>query len=206
MKFFLGLLVLGTVSTARAEALPKYDPFPDAERVVRSIEDGGLADEVMATVDNLLVVGTEQLKLKGHTEVAEQIFTQWQFLARRWDLGDHAPLLPFLSNAYTKMEKFLGKGIMRSLYLTDLHIINHALPVVMNPKSRDWDRAEYKKHFVPLFSVIAYWGTYFGCRAAIDWTFLSKVCKPAAGVARWWMTKYAGPALSDRVYRFFVRP
>jgi len=206
MRLITGLLVLGAVSFARAESAPKYDPKPDVERIVRSVEQGGLAEEMQTAIESLLTAGVDEMRLRGHVAEADRITGEWQFLARRWDLGDHAPLVPFLRDAYLKMEKVLGKGIMKRLFLTDLYIINQALPVVMHPASNQWDRAEYRKHFVPLLSVVTYWGTYFGCRLAIDWAWLSKVCSPAASLARWWMTTSIGPKLADRVYKRFVRP
>ncbi len=206
MRLITGLLFLGSVSFAQAETQPKYDPKPDVERIVRSVEDGGLAEEMQIAIESLLTKGADEMKVRGHVAEADLMSNDWQFIARRWDIGDHKALVPFLRNAYVKMEKFLGKSAMRRLYLTDLNIINLALPVVMNPMSNQWDRAEYRKHFVPLLSVVTYWGTYFGCRALIEWTFLSKVCNPAAGLARWWMTTSIGPKLADRVYKSFVRP
>jgi hypothetical protein len=202
MKLVLGLLILGVVSQTHAA---DYDHRPDVERITRSIDMGGLTDEMQTAIDSLVTTGTEEMRARGAVIVADRIAGEWQRYFRRWDLGDHAPLIPMLRNTYLQMEKVLGKARMKKLHLTDIHIINHALPVVLNPKGRDWDRVEYRKHFVPFAGVLTYWGIYLACRYFVDQSSLVKICKPAAGAGRWWMTTSLAPRLSDRVYRQFVR-
>jgi hypothetical protein len=203
MKWVLGFLFL-VGATPSFAANPKYDPRPDVKRITEAIENGQLKEQALTAVDSLLITGGEELRARGESALADKLASEWQYYAWSWDLGDHAPIWPWLRDTYEQLTKILGERTMKRLHLTDLHILNHALPVVINPRGRDWDRAEYRKHFVPLVAVISYWGTYLGCRYVIEWTFLRKVCNPAAGAARWWMETKVGPGLSDRVYRHYV--
>ena len=210
MRLFLAsVLFVGMTTTISPAKAADYDYRPDAKRITLSIDQGGLIEETQGAMDSLVAQGVAALRAQGQNQQADRIAREWKlhlhtWMQGGWDLGDHDPLLPWLRKTYLDMEKYLGAGLMAALYLTDIHILNHAIPIVFNPRGRDWDRAEYRKHFVPMAGVITYWGTFLGCRFATDWAFLQSICRPAANAAKWWMTSYAGASLSDRVYRQFV--
>lgn len=190
--------------------MSRYDYRKDMDRIARDLHDGAIPEQVRTAMDGLIAVGIDELRKEGRHEQADRIEREWQGQARAWvlsawDLGDHAPLFDWLKKLYDDMETLLSRTVMNALRLTDLRIINHALPVVLNPWSRQWDKVEWRKHFVPLAGVIAYWGTLWSCRALVDWNFLRPICGPAARLARGHMVSSLGPWLSDRIYRQLVR-
>ncbi len=208
MKSILTLVVFGLVA-GTAQAATSYDYRNDAKKIERAIDQGDLAGQTEIALDNLIATGVRALRADGKNKEADRIELEWKLhfqntFAATWDLGDHAPIFPWLEKVYKDLEKFLGEGMMRSWSLYDLHVLNLALPVVFNPMGKDWDRAEYRKHFVPLAGVITFWGVYYGCRYVIPWQMLARICSPAAGAARWWMESSAGFRLADRVYSQFV--
>jgi hypothetical protein len=209
-RWVLGLVALGMISvSAQAATEAGYDSRTEAERIATAIDQGGLGEETNNALNAIIKAAIRALHRKGQHQEAERIEREWKaqsayWAAGAWDLGDHAPLIPWLQKVYLRLEKVLGEALMRSLRLYDLHVLNHALPVVFNPSGRDWDRVEYRKHFVPLAGVVTYWGTYLGCQYVVKSPKWGRICDPAAGWARWWMEYSVGRGLSDRVYRQFV--
>lgn len=210
MKGLLSVLVLGTVAIgARAFAFghaTSYDYRPEVQRITRSFEAGGTVQEVQRAMDSLLSTAIAHLRARGKNKEADDIAREWlQFrpqLANR-NLGDHDPLFPWLRKTYQILEILLGSRTMKQYRLTDLNILNFALPVVLNPAGKGWDRTEYRKHFVPLAGVTTYWSAYLGCRAIIEWELLQQICDPAATAAGWLMEKTIAPTLSDKIYGHF---
>lgn len=201
-QWLLCFLLLGSGLQAHASS---YDAGKDVDRVAHAIESGEVAEQAQTAIDSMILTGVEELRKEGRKAEATRIMKKWRVLRdrmlNRWALGDHRPLFLWLKRLYTSLESALGTRVMGYLHLTDIHILNHALPVVFNPHSRDWDRVEYRKHFVPLLGVLTYWTSYLGCRAAVDWAFLERICAPAARWARGYMMRSVGPRLSDGLYR-----
>ncbi len=203
----LGSLVVGTQALAFGNATT-FDYRPEVARLTRSLEMGGTIQEVQRALDSLLSTAIAHLRARGKNKEADDIALEWQQyrpqLARR-NLGDHDPLFPWLRRTYQVLEILLGSRTMKQYRLTDLNTLNFALPVVLNPEGKGWDRTEYRKHFVPLAGITTYWSTFLGCRAVIEWSLLQRVCGPAASAAGWLMETTIAPTLSDKVYGHFAK-
>lgn len=166
--------------------------------------NGRLAERTNIALDILLAVAVNKLKREGFEFEAEKIKKEWQenwfgYIVRVRDIGDHDPMSEWLAVTYFKIESLLGPDLMAWLHLDDLWVLNHAIPVLFKPCSLEWDKVEYKKHFVPACSVFAYWGTMIPCMVFTTGlgTFF---CSPGAMLSENLMKKFIAPGLSDRVY------
>jgi len=135
------------------------------------------------------------------------------------DLGDHRALSTWLSNFYEKLRTRMGAAAIHQGLLGDIWAVNHAIPVVIAPRSGLWrqdqrdagilldrDWVEYRKHFIPLVNVATYYAASFACkRYAVPAGFPQNQCAKAAGLLRHVMGRYISPKISDFVFKMANR-
>lgn len=187
---------------------------PRTRRIARAFEKdvkfGQLPYRINETVDALLRLGAYKLKRSGHKKEASQMIREWE---RDWNeeiirisksrgIGDHKPLVQWLSDKYRMMEFLLGKDICHSLRLDDLHTINHAIPVVISCID-NVSEDEFFLHFVDdyvngyrgLGPVVVYWTSFFTC-TGFSWGVGFLGCSPIAMGAEWITKGVVAPRLN----------
>ena len=105
------------------------------------------------------------------------------------------------------LEFTLGKDIVYALRLSDIHTINHAIPVVFKCIDQV-DEVEYFKHFVHdedgpyrgLAPVVVYWTTFFVCVGG-TWGTGFLFCGPIAMGTEWLTKNYVGPKLNEPLWK-----
>lgn len=168
----------------------------------------------------VVMEGIRALATSGEQQMAEKYEKEWQtqfsdFLVREEQsdiLGDHKPLLKFLSGFYDKLEDRLGTNFIRQGLLGDIYLMNFAIPVVFAPKAEWWRNTEtanrmwveYRKHFIPFANVITYWGVKIACNKIMQQKEAGKqgqkLCEKAATKLRWAMGRYVAPKISDFIF------
>lgn len=179
------------------------------DRVMTSIESdvesGKLADRTMEALNVLVNRGAMELIRAGFDNEAHDWINSWKNNLFAQDLGDHEPLIQWLSDYYRWLQKRLSAKVLRLTGLTDILIFNHGIPVAFHVngwQGDDWDSVEYQKHFVPLSGAIAYWICYAACSASAP-PLVGYACGLMSEVPRFAMVKWVGPGLSNRVYKKF---
>ena len=180
-------------------------------RQFKSLQLGAVTQKALnILVDRAILALNEQ----GYDEFAVQSQREWtlQFsnhfalsaaeVGSR-GLGDHVPLLDWLSRFYQSIERRINKHIITLLRLDDIMIFNHGIPVVFDPNgdqenSDVWNISEYRLHFVPLSGAVTYWTSRFACSTpgVTMW-----ICSPVAMALEYGMKKWVAPKLSDFVFK-----
>lgn len=208
-------LVLGLICAPVANAVVSktYNPRPvktHFKRVMSSLDRLNLAIDTDRSLDGMIKIAAWQLRLRGYDSVADELEADWgnQFSGLLpaavvlEDLGSWAPISEWIAVRYELLELLLGEDVMENLRLTDIKIINFAVPVVFKLSIIDpgaIDAPEYKLHFVPLSGTVAWWTTFLACEVAVwgtDFTFLCGF----AGDGMRFVAKAIAPRYSDRWY------
>ncbi len=222
-SIFLGLFVTGLLGVATpvyAESEELVRPFlpmelendnPEVNETVNAVARDLGADRVAkrtnAALDRLIRIAAWRLKKEGHKDLANQIESEWRNEYSRYltfifvDLGDHNPLSEWLNEVYQSLRATLGDAVLKRFHLDDIWVINYAIPVVFKPCLPEWDKAEYKLHFVPFAGSVTYWAAYISCTiavAAMDFAFF---CSPVGSFAEMGMVTLIAPGLSDGIYQ-----
>lgn len=180
-------------------------------RTVRiDLVQGNLPKRTDQAIDALIKVAVVNLRARGHDHEADEIegayfdrfegFLEIHAAGRGFlDIGDHRPLSEWLAGVTELLRLLLGDFVMKQTHLDDLRILNYAIPVVFDACNKEWDRAEYKRHFVPLSGVLAYWSLWVACKVAGGWS-IPMTCSAIGSLGENIMVYiFAGP-ISDAVF------
>ena len=211
MKVFLKtatalFLALALASTAYStdEPAEEYDYEPSLAQTKIKLLNASLPDLAERSLDAILMIASIKLRAEGHDELADEILGEWQVqrMLYFWsdDLGDHEPLSQWIDDVYNRVADKLDERILNLIRFSDIYVINYALPVVLKPRSPEWDRDEYRMHFVPYSGVVTYWTVNISCQVATGGIGSVVVCPLAGRTAEKIMVKSVGPRISDRVY------
>ena len=177
--------------------------------VVNQFNDSRLSGKMFDAIENLIDAATEKLRDEGNAALAAEISRDWLRVAAMnrgqfgtLDLGDHAPLNRWLADTYAKIEARLTPRVCHLFRLDDLKVLNHSIPVVFHPRGWNgdsWDRAEYRKHFVPFSGAVTYWTINGTCKVLTSGLW-SWACGTVSEIPRFAVEKWFAPGTSDRVY------
>lgn len=172
-------------------------------------------------INGALERATKELRKKGAYGLADEIEFEWAafygqslFTSER-NIGDHKPILQWLSDRYRQIEAVLGVQLCKSLHISDIHSMNHGVPVVFKPCSFPLDNftedqrlEEYIRHFgggnpgddiyYGVLPVTGYWAANIGCLSA-GGAFL---CGPLAELTER-LLGLVSPFLATKLYNRF---
>jgi hypothetical protein len=190
-----------------------HTPESNAKATVGSVKqdlrNGRIVKRLHITLDVLIRTACKQLVVSGHSSEAQEILdgweSQWSHYVSRItprDLGDHAPLSKWLSVIYIVLDTLLTTTVMENLHLDDIHILNYAIPVVFSPCDPEWDKREYKLHFVPFAGVVTYWAVWAGCITLSQGATVS-LCTTIGSTSECLMKTLPAGLLSNLTYNIF---
>jgi len=207
----LSLMAGGMAGGIAGVTMAHADDGMDAGLAGADLEVRGMVDDFVQqrfaerterALNALIETGASVLKDKGFEEDANQMRAEWFLLTRRgvglFDLGDHAPLNQWLAKTYAKLESKLGAKVMTFFRLDDIKIFNYAIPVVFSPSK--WSMDEYRLHFVPFSSAVAYWISRLSC-SLITTGWINWLCGTIAELPRYAVGKWIAPGLSDKIHK-----
>jgi hypothetical protein len=170
---------------------------------------------------NVLVAeGCDRLRQVGETKLAAQLQSEWSSqvstaLDERisvysltgdvgtLELGDFDPLNAWLENFYNSLY-YKTRGMVKGIrVIHDVYLMNYALAVVLRPQGSwrlhtDYDRIEYRKHFIPFANTVTFWASEKTCEYYMPQ--YKKYCGNVAGYLEKFMGKHVAPHISDRVF------
>lgn len=185
-----------------------------AKRYGEQIENGRLAERTDQALDAMIRLAVYKLNRVGKKKDANILLREWEdqwsgYLTRTRGIGDHAPMSAWLSEKYRMLEFTLGKDVVYTLRLSDIHTINHALPVVFKCVD-NVDEMEYFLHFVHddsasgpyrgLTPVVAYWTSFFAC-VGFTWGTGFMLCAPVSEGISWFVKSVIGPKLNEWAWK-----
>lgn len=222
-KIFLALFILATPVMAM-----KLNPH-QVEEMAQEMDDGGLkkiAQKTDVTIGQIVNRGLSSLRDQGFDSEADKYesdyYTTYEGFVTKMvqdtrHIGDHAPLLAFLTTLYNSLEKNVCGGnvqLCKALHLTDIKTINYAIPVVFHPCTFDLNglnvdrEAEYRRHFAQdddanalygLMPVILYWGIEGACIFGTS-GIGAILCGIAAAGAEHLVARTLAPNIADRIF------
>jgi hypothetical protein len=193
----------------------KASEYSSSRKVINSVDRHGMAARVDRSIDKMVSVSTYFLRREGYEADASRIEIEYGLLFKRYvsrlvagekDLGDYAPLSAFLTRLSETLDEKLGSEIMELTHLEDVRIVNYTVPVVFHLSTIPAGAispAEYKKHFVPLTGVTAFWGVSIACDIGTVGTGYWFICSPAGVIAKFLVVEYIAPPAAPRWYNFF---
>ena len=196
------LLALSFISFSAVAASSESESFFKTQRtqLTERLERRDLEALTLAALDALIGHAVDLLRAEGQATEAHELRRDWdehKSALSSLELGDHAPLSPWLALRYDWLEQRLGSRLLESSGLSDLKIFNFAIPVAHDPGNPAWDRDEYRRHFVPYAGASTYWVAFGACSSS---SLPSSVCKPGAKVLRSLIQNSVAPEISDRVF------
>lgn len=231
------LLELAMAAPAMAsDRIPEREPQTTkearayAQKMTREVESELKAGDFLPlakrydwALDHIMERAARELKKRGHHDLADEATATWNFHYRGFltrmvgegrDIGDHAPLFDWLKSFYLKVELVLGREVCKSLHISDLHTLNHGIPVVFKPCSFPMDsvpltrKMEYQQHFNGDFApqgfygvlpVLVYWVIDIPCMVGTA-GLAALLCGPAASVGEYLTYRTIGPKISNRIF------
>jgi len=201
------------------ETAPDDEPLEEMfEATLKTGDQLDLAPMVDRSIERMVALASYQLRKIGHRATAKLYRDEYEsrfknrvtmmvfFRGRLGEIGDYAPMSEYLVRLDQELTRRLGPEIMEFTHLEDIRIINFTIPVTFNFESIPDEAispAEYKKHFVPLSGVVAFWGVSISCDVATWGTGIWLVCAPAGMLAKYATINYIAPPMSYRWYEFF---
>jgi hypothetical protein len=225
MKTILLVLSALSITTAsyahtnsiEASELPAIQAGIDARNLfVSALEKRDFTEIARQAFENAILTAVEDLRERNDEAMATELLDQWRsfdfhaaaFMSQFHDLGDHAPLFPWLDEFFKKMASKYGSIIYSLPYVQDLNTLNYALPVVFAPKgswqSADFDnRIEYRKHFIPFANIVTYYVSLYGCKyiAAKQGIDGKQLCPKVADRLKHVMGRYIAAPVSDWIFK-----
>lgn len=150
---------------------------------------------------------------------AKELITRWEsgesdfqaalFAASFDDLGDHAPLFPWIEAYINKLSDKYGSIILNLPIIKTIQTLNFAIPVVFRPNG-EWqmtgvdNRIEYRKHFIPFANIITYYVSLYACNVFTvksGYPQLKRFCKTAAQKLEFVMGRYIAAPVSDFIFK-----
>jgi hypothetical protein len=222
-KFLLTLLILPLLAMADEEPVMMYgepEVSPRTQRMARQYEDdlknGRLAKRTDAALDALIRLSAYKLKRIGKVTEANKLLKEWE---DQWSgeivrlsmvkrgIGDHKPLSEWLAQKYAMLEFLLGKPACQALRITDIHVINFAIPVVISCVD-NVSQDEYYAHFVEdilggykgLGPVVSYWVSFFSC-VGMSWGTGFLWCSPISQGVEYLSMRLVCPKLNEPLWK-----
>jgi hypothetical protein len=161
----------------------------------------------------------QSLRDQNDNAMADELLAKWQqssfegalsFAMSNKDLGDHAPLFPWLEAFFTKMSNKYGTIILSLPIVQNIRTLNFAIPVVFSPRSSSWQsagvdpRIEYRKHFIPFANLVTYYASLVGCDLIVKkegMGQLKQLCGKVATKLEFVMGRYIAPQISDWIFK-----
>lgn len=184
-----------------------------SKKFQRDVESGGLRYKIDRSLDAIIKLAAYKLKRIGKKKEANQLLKEWHdqheySLIFMRGIGSHAPLSQWLSDKYLQWEFILGKDILHALRLSDIHTLNHAIPVVVSCID-DVDLHEYSLHFVyddengyrGLGPVVTYWTTFIVCVGG-TWGSGFLFCAPIAMGTEFLSKQFVCPKLTEPLWKW----
>ncbi len=190
-------------------ALDARDGFVDA------LEKKDFTKIAHDAFDHAIQAMVEDLRSRGDDQMANELLLKWHhseaaFYLSVMDLGDHAPLFPWLADYINKMADKYGTIILSLPYVKDIITLNFAIPVVFTPHGK-WQiagidsRIEYRKHFIPFANIVTYYVSLYGCKYIMAKQGMSQIgnqlCGKAAERLEFAMGRYIAPQISDFIFK-----
>lgn len=139
-------------------------------------------------VNGALSRAYDELRKKGHGDVADSIEREWNsvygasFFSDTHNIGDHKPISQWLSDKYELIEGFLGVEVCKATHISDIKTLNSGITTTIHPGTFPMDnvsgdrQVEYVRHFAGgpsgddtyygVIPVIIYWSVNIGLTAA----------------------------------------
>jgi hypothetical protein len=176
--------------------------------VVADFQSGIVAASAQNGLNVMVARGIEILREIGENQLANQFESEWNTQFSHdlisHELGDHAPLSLWLANYYSVLS-VKTDGIIKAVPLVqDINTMNYALGVVLRPNGAwrtytDYDRIEYRKHFIPMADILTYWSSLELCKYYVK-GMEKQLCGKGATELETLMGRYVAPQLSDYVW------
>ena len=220
--FVLALTCAPAASGANAE-LDRHDDirqfksseYSSARKVLNSVDRHAMAARVDRSIDKMVSMSTYFLRREGYDADAARIEIEYGVRFKRYvsrlvagekDIGDYAPLSDFLTRLSETLDQKLGSEIMELTHLEDVRVLNYTVPVVFHLNTIPEGAispAEYKKHFIPLAGITAFWGVSIACDIGTLGSGYWVICSPAGVIAKFAVVEYIAPPAAPRWYNFF---
>lgn len=221
MKITILALLLSFSLFANEEPVMMYgepEISQKTERMAKQYEDdlknGRLAKRTDTALDALIRLAAYKLKRIGEHKKANQLLKEWE---QQWSgeivrlhargIGDHKPMSEWLAKQYTMLEFLIGKAACQALRLTDIHVINFALPVVISCVD-NVSEDEFYAHFVEdvlggykgLGPVVSYWVSFFSC-VGFSWGTGFLWCSPISQGVEYLSMRFICPKLNEPLHK-----
>jgi hypothetical protein len=176
--------------------------------VVADFTNGVVAASAQNGLNVMVARGIAILREIGETQAADQFESEWNNQFSHYlishELGDHDPLSPWLANYYNVLSAKTD-GVLKAFQLVqDINTMNYALGVVLRPNGAwrthtDYDRIEYRKHFIPMADILTYWSSLELCKHYVK-GMGKQFCGKGATELETLMGRYVAPKMSDYVW------
>jgi hypothetical protein len=176
--------------------------------VIADFQSGVVAASAQNGLNIMVARGIAILREIGETQLADQFESEWANQFSHYlishELGDHEPLSPWLANYYNVLSAKTD-GIIKAVQLVqDINTMNYALGVVLRPNGAwrthtDYDRIEYRKHFIPMADILTYWTSLELCKHYVK-GLGRQFCGQGATKLETLMGRYVAPEMSDFVW------
>lgn len=235
MKAFA--LAVAMLSPAASPAPPPAAAVFDAAfaevRVTRALQREQFLETAVEAFDAMFALAGDELRKLGRVGEASTLEAGWREQRRlvfREDVGDHWPASEWVAVRYRELEAVFGVEFMEFSHLRDIWVLNHGLPVVLEPEhdarwceeyEAEWTDGcgkEYERHLAGtrwvrgddpgataylhggVAGVVTYWSVWAACEAATWGGGSFWVCSPAATLAQIAVERYVAPPLAARVW------
>lgn len=148
--------------------------------------------------------------LNRWTQSSANFEAQLAFMTGKRDVGDHAPLFPWIQEFLNTMGDKYGTIIFSLPIVQNIVMLNYTIPVVFNPHGA-WqeeganNRVEYRKHFIPFANLVTYYVSLYGCKYVLAHqgvtTGANQLCTKAATKLQFVMGRYIAPLVSDWIFK-----
>ncbi len=227
--FLIALSILALHSTTTFAADPETDAMQasiDArDSFVTALENKEYTEVTRQGFDVAIHELAQTIRDEQHDDVlADQLLAQWghasldfaakiQRVTTSRDLGDHAPLFPWLQAFIKQLADKYGTIIYSLPIVKDITTLNFAIPVVFSPRGNwqvqgantyDANRIEYRKHFIPFANIVTYYVVLYGCKyllAREGMSQMKQICPKAATKLQFLMGRYVAPPVSDWIFQ-----
>lgn len=180
------LIVIMSVSSllyglAETEPVMVYGPPEISARTRRTAEkykaevlNGRLKQRTFHATDAIVRLAAYKLKRTGHKKESDLLLKEWKkeqsFFWDRPGIGSHEPISKWLLEQFKMWEFVLGKEVVHTLRLDDIHTINSSLRVIFSCLD-DVDEIEYFLHlchddlngYRGLLPVVFFWSSFWTC-------------------------------------------
>lgn len=172
------LLILLVCLPLFASDYSTYNKYDSNSQIEAEVRLGNLAHRTDFALDKLMQVASREMDRRGHGVEANTLRRDFMmsgqgYLERHTDknrfrnIGDFEPLSKKLTQWYKDIENVIGRSACKTLHISDLYVLNHAIPIVFNPCKHTI--LDFEDHFrgdvnySGLFPIVCYWGTFAAC-------------------------------------------